>query len=81
MNTKTTNVKEDKKLKIKMTSEEINKMFKEAALNGELTTVKEIIEQYCNNLEPLDNCTKRFIAFRGNVKLLKFIDSAIAIDK
>ena len=55
----------------------INEAFKQAALKGEFETVKEMIKQYSDELEPLDNCTKRLIAFRGNVKILKFIDGAV----
>ena len=55
----------------------INQAFKQAALKGDFETVKEMIKQYSDDLKPLNNCTKRLIAFRGNVKLLKFIDGAV----
>lgn len=54
----------------------INEAFKQAALKGEFETVKVIMKGYSDELKPLDNCTKRLIAFRGNVKILKFIDGA-----
>lgn len=55
----------------------INQAFKQAALEGQFETVKEMIKEYSDELEPLDNCTKRLIAFRGNVKILKYIDRAV----
>ncbi len=58
------------------TGDRINEAFKLAALKGEFETVKEIVKEYSDELEPLDKCTKRLIAFRGNVKILKFIDGA-----
>ncbi len=58
-------------------ADRINEAFKQAALKGDFETVKEMIKQYSDDLKPLNNCTKRLIAFRGNVKLLKFIDGAV----
>ncbi len=57
-------------------ADRINEAFKQAALKGEFETVKVIMKGYSDELKPLDNCTKRLIAFRGNVKILKFIDGA-----
>lgn len=55
----------------------INQAFKQAALEGQFETVKEMIKEYSDELEPLGIPTKRLIAFRGNVKILKYIDRAV----
>lgn len=54
----------------------INKVFKQAAIEGQFEHVKELIKEYSDELEPFDIQTKRLIAFRGNVKILKYIDGA-----
>lgn len=55
----------------------VNEVFKRAALKGKFDIVKEIIETHRDVLEPFDIPTKRLIAFRGHVKLLKYIDLKI----
>ena len=55
----------------------INKVFKQAAIEGQFEDVKKLIKEYSDELEPFDIQTKRLIAFRGNVKILKYIDGAI----